>query len=454
MPDARIPPDSGQDRLADLIARARAHGADSADAVLFESTSLGLSVRHGRPEELERAESTDVGLRVFVGQRSAIVSATSLDPRAFDLLAERAVAMARVVPEDRFGGIGAADAPFDAAITAALELDDPQGEPDAASLQARAEAAEAAGLAVHGVTNSDGGSAGYRRSRISLVSSRGFSGSYARTSHSVSAVLLAGEGTSMQRDYDYHSAVHLADLDDPALIGVRAGGRAVARLNPVRPKTATLPVVYDPRVAGSLLGHLLGAINGAAIARGTSFLKDRMGTRILPEGFTLRDDPRRVRGVSSRPFDGEGTATAARALVEDGVLASWVLDGRSGRQLGLASTGNASRGTSGGPSPSTTNVSLSPGRVTPAELMADIGEGIYVSELMGNAVNGLTGDYSRGAAGFMIRDGALAEPIAEFTIAGNLIGMYASLAAADDLVLRRGMDSPTLRVHPLMVAGG
>jgi PmbA protein len=257
----------------------------------------------------------------------------------------------------------------------------------------------------------------------------------------------------MQRDYDYHSTVHLADLDDPTAIGHSAGERAVARLNPIRPATARLPVLYDPRVAGGLLGHLSGAINGASVARGTSFLKDKMGQRIFAARIAVYDDPRRVRGLRSRLFDGEGTPTAARALIEDGVLTTWLLDSRSARQLGLRSTGHAARGTNGPPSPSTTNLYLASGTLTPAELMADIKLGLYVNELIGMGVNGVTGDYSRGAAGFMIRDGALAEPVAELTIAGNLLDMFANLTPASDLRFRRGTDAPTVRVDGMTMAG-
>ncbi|MDE2582320.1 MAG: TldD/PmbA family protein, partial [Rhodospirillales bacterium] len=253
--------------------------------------------------------------------------------------------------------------------------------------------------------------------------------------------------------YDYHSTVHLADLDDPATIGRSAGERAVARLNPIRPQTAKLPVVYAPRVAGSLLGHFAGAINGAGIARGTSFLKDQMGARVFASGVTVRDDPRRLRGLRSRLFDGEGTPTTAQALIADGVLTTWLLDSRSARQLGLRSTGHAARGTGGPPSPSPSNLYLEAGSVSPAALMADIKLGLYVTELIGMGVNGVTGDYSRGAAGFLIRDGVLAEPVAEITIAGTLREMFAHLTPADDLVFRRGTDSPTVRVEGMTLAG-
>jgi PmbA protein len=322
------------------------------------------------------------------------------------------------------------------------------------ALVARAAAAEDAALAVPGITNSEGAEAGFGRSEVFLVTSAGFAGRLSRTSHSVSASAIAGAGTGMQRDYDYHSTVHLADLDDPAAIGRSAAERAITRLNPARPSTAKLPVIYDPRVAGGLLGHLAGAINGSSVARGTTFLKDKLGQRIFPPGIAIRDDPRRVRGLRSRPFDGEGTPTSARALIDDGVLTTWLLDSRSARQLGLRSTGHAVRGTGGPPSPSPTNLYLAAGSLTPAELMADIKLGLYVTELIGMGVNGVTGDYSRGAAGFMIRDGAIAEPVAEITIASNLLDMFAQLTAANDLRFRRGTDSPTVRVDGMTMAGG
>ncbi len=435
--------------VAELVAAARRAGADAADAVHVGNVSVSVSVRNGRVDSVERAESQDVGLRAFVGQRAAIVSATSLDPSRFAELAERAVAMARVVPEDRFAGLsgegGRADADgFDLADAA---------EPDVAALTARALEAEAAALAVPGVTQTGEASSGYGRSEIALVTSDGFAGSYVRTGHSVSASALAGAGVSMQRDYDFHNTVHLADLDPGSRIGRSAGERAVARMGPVKPRTGRMPVVWDPRVAASLLGHLVAAANGSAVARGTSFLKDKRGERIMRAGVHVIDDARRVRGLRSRPFDGEGVPTRTLSIVEDGVLCNWVLDGRSARQLGLASTGHAARGTSGPPSPSTTNLTLSPGPMSAGELIEDIVEGLYVTEMMGSAVNGITGDYSRGAAGFMIRNGALAEPVAEITVAGNLLDMFREMVPANDLMLRRGVDSPTVRIDGLTVAG-
>jgi PmbA protein len=443
------------DSVQALVEAARKAGADAADAILVDGASLSVQRRLGKTEQVERAEGFDLGLRVFVGgggdgkPRQAIVSSTDPAPAGFAALAERAVAMARAVPEDPFGGL--ADAP-DGLVAVDLDLAD-DAEPDADALAARAAAAEEAALAVSGVTNSEGAQAGFARRTVALATSNGFAGAYTRSGHSVSVTAVAGQGTAMERDYDYSSAVHLTDLEDPALLGRRAGERAVARLNPRRPKTAKLPVVYDPRVAGSLLGHLAGAINGAAVARGTSFLKDRLGQRVLPAGLTVVDDPTRRRGLRSRPFDGEGMKGERRAVVEDGVLTTWILDCRSARQLGLASTGHASRGTGGPPSPSPSNLWLEPGAAPPDGLMAGIREGLYVTELIGMGVNGITGDYSRGAAGFMIRDGALAEPVSEMTIAGNLRDMLLNLTPADDLVFKRGTDAPTVRVEGLTVAG-
>jgi len=436
--------------LADLLRAARAAGADAADAVLVRGGSVSVQRRLGRLEHVERAEARDLGLRVFIGRRSAIVSASTLDPAGFAELAARAIAMARVVPEDPFAGL--AERPPPPAEAAPLDLLD-AAEPAMETLIARAAAAEEAALAVPGVTNSEGAEASYGRSEIALVTSAGFAGTYARSSHGVSVTALAGSGTAMERDYDFSSAVHAGDLDDPAMLGRTAGERAVARLNPRRPKTARLPVVYDPRVAGSLLGHFASAINGASIARGTSFLKDRLGQAVFAAGITIHDDPRRKRGLRSRPFDGEGLPTAPATLVENGVLRSWLLDLRSARQLGLVSTGHAARGTSGPPGPAPSNLYLAPGAASPAALMADIREGLYVTELIGMGINGLTGDYSRGASGFMIRDGALAEPVAEITVAGNLIEMFSHLRAANDLRFRRGTDAPTLRVEGMTLAG-
>lgn len=438
---------SNRDVLNALLDAARRAGAEQADALLVHSASLSVQRRLGAIEELERAESSDLGLRVFIGKRVAIVSGTDTSPAGFATLAERAVAMARVVPEDALATLLDAPAPL-----TGLDLGDAL-EPDADALLARAALAEEAAMAVPGVTNSEGASAGWSRATRALATTRGFFGEYTRASHSISATALAGTGTGMQRDYDYASASHLDDLDDAALLGRRAGEQAVARLNPTRPKSARLPVVYHPRVASSLLGHLVNAINGASIARGTSFLKDAMGQQILPRGMFVVDDPLRARGPRTRPFDGEGQLGLRRALIEDGVLTTWLLDGRSAAQLGLTTTGHASRGTGGPPSPAPTNLWLEPGDVTPEALMSDIREGLYITELIGMGVNGITGDYSRGAAGFMIRDGKLAEAVGEITIAGKLPEMFLAMRAANDLEFRRGTDTPTIRIDGMILAG-
>ncbi len=436
--------------LTDLIAAARRAGADAADALHVESAALSVAERLGQPEKLEREESQDLGLRVFVGSRQAVVSTTDFSRPALEALVERAIAMARTVPEDPFCGLAA---PAELARDHPdLDSVDPV-EPPPAVLTERARAAEDAARAVAGITNSEGAEASWSRSRLLLAASNGFTGSYAATRHGVSVSVLGGSGTAMERDYDFSTAIHGADLEDPAAVGRRAGERAVKRLNPRKAATMQAPVVYDPRVAGSILGHFAAAINGSSVARGTSFLKDRLGKAIFPRAVTVIDDPHRQRGLRSKPFDGEGVANRRRLLIEDGMLTNWLLDLRSARQLGLASTGHASRGTGGPPGPSPTNLWLEPGPVTPSELIEDVAQGLYVTELIGFGVNGITGDYSRGAAGFWIAGGELAYPVSEVTVAGNLIEMFGSTSLASDLSFRTGIDAPTLRIEGMTIAG-
>ena len=436
--------------LDDLIARARKAGADAADAVLFEGASVSLGQRLGRPEKLERAEGRDLGLRVFVGKKQAIVSTTDTAPAALAELVERGLAMARSVPDDPYCGI--ADPADLARQFPSIDLDD-ASEPGTDRLKDRARQCEEAALAVKGVTNSEGAEASWGRSTVTLVASNGFHGSYAGSRHSVGTAVLAGDGTGMERDYEYVSAVYGKDLEDAAAVGRRAGERAVKRLNPRKAATAKVPIVYDPRVSRGLVGHLAGAINGAAIARGTSFLKDKLGQRIFADGVTITDDPHRPRGLNSKPFDGEGVANRKRAIIDKGVLTTWVLDLRSARQLGLKTTGHASRGTSSPPSPSLTNLYMHAGTRSPKQIIGDIASGFYVTELMGFGINGITGDYSRGAAGFWIEHGELAYPVSEVTIAGNLNDMFLNLTPANDLEFRHGMDAPTIRVDGMTVAG-
>lgn len=438
------------DRLSGLIDQARAGGADAADLVYAEGASLALAYRLSKPENLDRAESNDLGLRVLIGRRQAIVSTSDCSDGALRELVERAVAMARVVPEDAFCGL--ADAGQLAGDVPDLDECDPD-EPNAETLEARARDAEAAALDVAGVTNSEGAEAGWSRSRVAVAASNGFAKVRIRSSHSISAAVLAGEGTAMERDYDWATAVYGEDLRDPAEIGRQAGENAVKRLGSRKTETARAPVVYDPRVAHSILGHLAGAVNGAAVARGTTFLKDRMDDAVFSDAVSVIDDPLRERGLRSKAFDGEGLPAAAMDIVRNGVLKTWVLDLRSARQLGLESTGNASRGVSSPPSPSATNLYMDAGAVTPAELMADIKSGLYVTGMMGHGVNLVTGDYSRGAEGFWIENGEIAYPVNELTIAGNLREMFLNLTPADDLMFRYGANAPTLRIDGMTVAG-
>jgi PmbA protein len=358
--------------------------------------------------------------------------------------------MARLAPEDKFAGLAPADRL--ARDIPALDLEDP-AEPGADRLIELARGSEGAAMAVKGVTNSEGGGASFARSAVALATSTGFHGRYAGTSHSVGVAVLAGEGTGMERDHDFAMARHAADLEDAEAVGRRAGERAVARLNPRKVKSQSVPVVFDPRESSSLVGHFAGAISGAAIARGVSFLKDRMGQAIFDTGVSIIDDPHRVRGLRSKPFDGEGVANGRRALIDKGVLTTWLLDCASARQLGLATTGHAARGTGGPPGPAATNLYLAPGPLTPEALMADIEQGFYVTELMGMGVNPVTGDYSRGAAGFWIEKGRIAYPVSEVTIAGNLTGMFARLTPASDLVFRQGTNAPTVRIDGMTIAG-
>lgn len=439
------------DAAAMLVERALQAGADAAEAIVFEGQSLGVSWRLGKLEDVERSEGRDVGLRVFIGSRQAVVSTTDLSERSLGPLVERVVAMARVAPEDPYAGL--ADPDLLASSWPDLEIDDPSSAPTAEALAASAAEAEEAALAVKGVTNSGGAGAQWGRSGMALVTSGGFSGAYSGTSFSVSCSVLAGEGTRMERDYDYSSARHLADLDAPARIGRSAGERAVRRLDPRKVRSQAVPIVYDPRVSAGLVGHFAGAISGAAITRKTSFLQHAMGKPVFAPGIEIVDDPHRKRGLRSKPFDGEGVRNRAMKLIENGTLTTWLLDTASARQLGLRSTGHAARGAGGPPSPSTTNLYMAPGKLSPEALIADIQQGLYVTELIGMGVNGVTGDYSRGASGFWIENGKIGFPVSEITVAGNLKEMFLHMTPANDLVFRYATNAPTIRVEGMTVAG-
>jgi PmbA protein len=438
-------------RVAALIERARRAGADAADALYFADASAGVQVRLGALEDVSRSEGEEIGLRFFLGRRSASVSSSDLSEEALSALVERAAAMAREAPEDPYSGL----APEDRLMTGPapdLDADDGRDLP-AAELKARALATEEAARAVAGVTNSEGAGTNAGRTIIAIATSHGFCRGYTGSYYGGSASVIAGTGGLMQRDYAHHGTRHYADLDTPEAIGREAGERAVARLDPAKLASGTMPVVFDRRVGASLVGHFLGAITGPAITRRTSFLLDHEGKPVFAPGITIRDDPHRRRGLRSKPFDGEGLPTRPSDLVADGVLTGWLLDSASARQLGRAPTGHAVRGAGGPPGAGASNVHLEPGPVSKEALIGDIGRGLYVTELIGQGVNGITGDYSRGASGFIIENGRIGPPVAEITIAGNLLDMFRNLAAADDLEFRHSVNVPTLRVEGLTVAG-
>ena len=436
--------------ISELLDAAIAAGADGADAGVARSEGSSVSVRLGKVEASERAEEIDAALRVFVGKRNASVSTSQLDPENIRTLAERAVAMAKVAPEDPYVRLATADEI--ATDIPEIEIYDP-AVPSVETLTDNALAAEDAALSVEGITNSEGGSASHGVSHVMIATSNGFSANYRRSSQGISAVVIAEKDGAMERDYDYTSAVFGEDLDSPQQVGASAAERTLSRLGPQKPATGQFPVVYHQRVAGSLVGTLAGAINGAAIARGTSFLKDSMGEQITSPGLTFIDDPLRPRGMASRLFDGEGLAVSRRAMVEDGVLKSWFLDIASATKLGLAPTGQAARGMGSSPAPGSSNFYLENGDISFDELIADIEEGFLVTEMMGSSVDMITGDYSRGASGFWIESGTISYPVSEVTIAGNLKDMFGNMTPADDLTFRRGVNAPTVLVEGMTLAG-
>lgn len=436
-----------EDRAARLVAAACAAGADACDVVAATGTALSVDVRDGRVEETDRAEGDDVTLRVFVGRRTASVSANSLTD--LDSLAARAVAMARVTPEDPYAGLAEEDRLV--REIPALELLDPTSvSPDQLTEYARA--AEEAALAVSGVSKSGGAGASWRLAGVVLATSNGFCGSYLASRHGLSVTAVAGEGTGMERDYDFDSRTFLSDMADPAEIGRRAGERAVRRLNPVKISTRTTDVIYESRAARSLLGHFAGAVNGSAIARKTSFLRDRMNERVFAPGISIVDDPFKPRGGATRPFDGEGARAERLDMVQDGVLRHWFLDGATARELGLAPNGRAHRGGSG-TVPGATNLTLMPGETSLEEMLKAMGNGLLVTDLIGHGVNGVTGDYSRGAAGFLIENGEPVQAVSEITIAGNLKDMFARLVPASDLDNRYAVATPSILIEGMTLAG-
>jgi len=436
--------------LDDLIRKARSAGAEDADAMLVESSSLSVSWRASKLESLENAESCDIGLRVLIGKKQASVSTTDKRDKGMNELVERAVAMAKAAPEDEFCGL--ADPAEIATRWPEIELADSY-EISADDLIGQARVAEEAALTVSGVSMCESSDASAGSDVIALAASNGFAGAFRRTGYGIGVSAIAGEGMNMEQDSEFASKIFRSDLPSATVIGKKAGERAVSHLSARKMPTCAVPVIFDPRESGSILAHLAGAISGAAIARGTSFLKDFLHKRIFPASVNVIDDPFMPRGLRSRLFDGEGILPARRKIIDNGVLTTWFLDLRSARQLGMKSTGHARRGPGSMPSPAPTNLYMEPGAQTPEELIADIKQGFYVTELMGSGVNGVTGDYSRAARGFWIENGKIAFPVNEMTIAGNLKDMFNNISAANDLEFRYGIDAPTLRVEGMTVAG-
>jgi PmbA protein len=433
-----------------LVESARRAGADAADAVAVRGMSLSVGVREGSVEESERSEADNVGLRVFVGRRQAVVSSNDLVGEGSDTLAERAVAMARVAPQDLFAGL--AEPELLVRDIPDLDLLDPD-LPTVEKLEEIARATESTALSVKGVTKSGGASASAGIGGMVLVTSQGFNAAYLGSQHSISMEAIAGEGTEMERDYNFSSALHAADLEPAETIGRTAGERAVKRLKPRKASTCRVPVVFEPRVARSVLGHFSSAIGGTSVARKSSFLQGKLGEALFSRGINIIDDPLKVRGLRSRPFDAEGVAGKRRAIVADGKLTTWILDCATARELDLKTTGHAQRGVSSTPSPGASNLHLEPGNATPEALIADITTGFYVTDLIGMGANVVTGDYSCGAAGFWIENGQLSYAVSEVTIAGHLLEMFRTLTPANDLVFRYGINAPTIRIEGMTVAG-
>jgi PmbA protein len=442
-----------EDLTAALIAAARRAGAEDADAMAVRGRSVMVDMRGGTLEQAERAEGVDIGLRVLIGGRQASVSASDTAPDTIATLAERAVAMAREAPGDPYAGLADPSQLARGWDMAALELCDPAPEPAPETLMAMAETAEATALSVAGVQQVQSASASYSRREVHLAATNGFSGGYARSDSGISCVAIAGTGTGMERDYDGDSRVYAADLRAPEEIGQRAGARAVERIGARKPPTGTYPVLYDERIAASLIGHLLAAASGSAVARGASWLRDRLGEQVLPEGLDLHEDPHRPRATGSRAFDAEGLPTAKRLIVEGGVLRSYTLDLANARKLGMTPTANAARSVGGTPSPSVWNLALTQGDKSREHLIREMGTGLLVTSLIGSTINPNTGDYSRGAAGFWIEGGEIAYPVNECTIAGSLPDMLRRIIPANDARAHLSRVVPSLLVEGLMLAG-
>jgi PmbA protein len=436
-----------------LLADAVKAGAEAADVIAVHGTYRSIEVRAGELEHAEHSEGVDLGLRVIIGKRQACVSVSDRSKSSLERMCVRAVAMAAEAPEDPTVGLAEPELLAAERDADALDLFDPSEPPSPEDLSDWAKEAEAAALAVKGISQSESGNAAWSQSRIFLATTNGFEGGYGRTRGDISCSAIAGEGLNMERDYDYESRIFRSDLPDPAEIGKKAGERAVANQGASQPPTGAFPVLYDERVSGSLVAHLVAAVNGSSVARGSSWLKDALGEQVLPETMTLEEDPHRPRVGGSKPFDGEGLPTRARNIIDKGELTGWTLDLASARKLGLESTGNASRGTSSPPSPSIGNLALTQGNQSREDLMRDMGTGLLVTSLIGASINPTTGDYSRGASGFWVENGEITRPVNECTIAGNLRDMLKTLRPANDANLHKSRVIPSLLVEGLTIAG-
>jgi PmbA protein len=436
-----------------LLRAAEKAGADSADAMAVRGSSISVDVRGGKLEQAERSEGVDIGLRVFIGKRSANVSASDTSDNTIEEMAVRAIAMAKEAPEDPYSGLADPDQLATQWDVESLELCDPSPEPTPETLQDDAARAEAASLAIKGVTQVQSASAGYGAQRVFLAATNGFEGGYRRTDRGLSCVAIAGAGSGMERDYDGDSRVFQADLRSAEDIGKSAGTRALAHLDARKPPTGTFPVLFDERISSTLIGHLLAAINGAAIGRGASWLRDAMDQQVLPAGVYLIEDPHRPRTPGSRPFDAEGLPTSKRVIVEDGILKSWTLDLAAARKLGLPPTANAARGPGTNPSPATWNIALAQGEAAREDLIKDMGTGLLVTSMIGSTINPNTGDYSRGASGLWVENGEVTHAINECTIAGNLRDMLANFLAANDARQHLSRVVPSLLVPGMTLAG-
>ncbi len=443
-------PDELKRALQDLLKLAKHYGAQKAEAVGAHGRSLSIGVRGGALEDIDNSEGRDVGLRVFVGQRQACISSSDLSKTSLDKLAERAVAMAKLAPEDPYCGL--ADPAKLAHSAPDLDVFDPT-HMEADALLARAKTLEASALGVKGVSQAEGANAYMSNGTTLLVTSDGFSGGWQSSSHGLSVAAFASDGNGMERDYDYKTARWLEDLPTPEAIGIKAGERAIARLGARKIGSTNLPIIFERRVAGSLLASFVSAISGPAIARGVSFLKDQMGEHIFAKNITITDDPHLRRGVGSHPWDGEGVAGASLNLVEAGVLKSWILNTATANQLGLVTTGHAHRDISSPPGVSSSNVWIAPGEKSPEDLLKDMGKGLLITEMFGPSLNSNTGDYSVGIAGFSIEGGRRGAPVSEVTIAGNLLDIFKSLTVANDLQRDEGVSSPTMLVENMVIAG-